>query len=352
MTKCPGIFALIPAYNPDAQIVSIIEELIASQIFERIIVVDDGSRKDKAEILEKIEANSQVSLLKHAINLGKGAALKTGLNFIAANYPDSCGAVTLDADGQHLANDVIKIAKALKENPNKLIMGCRQFDADVPFRSRFGNIATREILKIIGGIKVSDTQTGLRGIPLGFIPSLLKIKAQGYDFEMDMLMLTKSNRIQLLEVPINTIYIDNNKSSNFNPFLDSLRIYIVFVRFNISSLIAAAVDYTIFALVFMAWDNLVLAIAVARLIAGTVNFLINKKLVFKSDGNMLYSAFAYVSLVLILGVMAYSGVYLLSNYLNVNVYLAKVITELILYVISFVVQRNFVFITKDNELLS
>ena len=132
---------------------------------------------------------------------------------------------------QHTATDILKLAAALSTTPNQVVMGARGFDAGVPLRSRFGNMLTRYIMRAVTGQKLGDTQSGLRAVPLSFIPRLLKLRATGYDFELDMLVTCKDSGQRIREVPIETIYIENNRSSHFNPLRDSMRIYFVFIRF-------------------------------------------------------------------------------------------------------------------------
>ncbi|MSU36619.1 MAG: hypothetical protein EXS36_16270 [Pedosphaera sp.] len=161
----------------------------------------------------------------------QGAALKTGLNHAVVEHPGSVVVVTADADGQPAPADILKVASALTAaGDGHLILGVRGFATDVPFRSRFGNSLTRRIMKIVTGQAISDTQTGLRGIPFGFIPALLRLDPNGYDFELDMLVTCRSSGITIQEVPIATIYLNGNRSSHFNPLRDSMRIYFIFAR--------------------------------------------------------------------------------------------------------------------------
>jgi glycosyltransferase involved in cell wall biosynthesis len=124
------VTALIPAYNPSGQLVDLVRKLAASD-FAAIVVVNDGSKSDCDSIFEEISKISKVSLLRHAVNLGKGAALKTGLNYAYCNFEDHIGVVTIDADGQHLVEDAVKVAEALLEYPESLVMGVRSFKKDV-----------------------------------------------------------------------------------------------------------------------------------------------------------------------------------------------------------------------------
>jgi glycosyltransferase involved in cell wall biosynthesis len=220
------ITALIPAYNPTSELKELVGDLLKNG-FERVVVVDDGSEVASKLLFDSLKDKDRVVLLRHAVNLGKGAALKTGLNYIYCHSGADSGVVTLDADGQHLVEDALKVAVALIKHPESLIMGTRVFDKDVPLRSRIGNVITRHLFRLLTGINLTDTQTGLRGIPKDYIPPLLKIKSNGYEFELDMLIACKYTGVVIVEQTINTVYIDGNRSSYFNPIIDSMKIYFV-----------------------------------------------------------------------------------------------------------------------------
>src|SRR4029077_1048749 len=137
-----------------------------------------------------LAALPQVVVLVHAVNRGKGNALKTAFNqFLLTTPVDSPGVVTADADGQHLPDDVRRVAERLERSRSSLVLGGRTFEGDVPFRSRFGNTVTRGVVRLLLGRPIFDTQPGLRGIPRGFLPELVS-QAEGghYEFELEMLV--------------------------------------------------------------------------------------------------------------------------------------------------------------------
>lgn len=339
---------LIPAYKPDHQLLDLIDRLTDSGI-SNIIIIDDGSGSEFKDLFDKIRTNSFCSLCTHAVNLGKGRAIKTGLNYALTTYPELSGIVTADADGQHLPEDILKVQKKLIENPKNLILGCRSFDKKIPFRSKLGNEITKKIFHLLVGVKVSDTQTGLRGIPSKYIPECIKMDGEKYEYEINMLASGGKHGISIKEIPIETVYIDQNRSSHFNPVLDSIRIYFVLFRFLISSLSTSVIDFIIFILCSQFGLNILLSTVMARLVAGNYNFVINKKLVFKSESNAI-SAFAkYWSLVILLGSLSYMGILTLVNYASLNLLLSKALLETLLFFISFAVQRNLIFYSKESS---
>jgi glycosyltransferase involved in cell wall biosynthesis len=213
---------LIPAYVPGEELVSVVAGLAEIDTI-LTVVVDDGSPEECQSIFERITMLPRTVLLTHSVNMGKGAALKTGFKYLVEKQIQTV--VTADADGQHSLSDILKIAEVSLDQPMTLVLGVRMFDKNVPPRSMFGNTITRWVLKLLFGLKLQDTQTGLRAIPHGLLTDYLAIQPNRYEYELEMLLLSSTKNIPLLEVPIETIYINSNKASHFNSLVDSFRIY-------------------------------------------------------------------------------------------------------------------------------
>jgi len=161
--------------------------------------------------------------LRHDVNRGKGAALKTAFAAIARDFPDAVGVVTADADGQHLPADIAAVAKSTMENPGRITLGVRAFDGEVPLRSRFGNAWSRWFFFLLTGTMVYDTQTGLRGIPCKFLRALCDIPGDRYEYEGRMLVAAALMKAKPVQVRIKTVYLEGNRTSHFNPIRDSIR---------------------------------------------------------------------------------------------------------------------------------
>lgn len=213
----------IPAYKPDEKLIELIEALEELGC-TRIVVADDGSGCEYTPVFTKAEELG-CDLVRHEHNLGKGAALRTGIQKAVFQFGSDISVVTADADGQHIPRDIVRIADTLAANPSCLILGVRDFDSDnVPARSKWGNRFTSAFFKAGTGVSCSDTQTGLRGIPSSLIPLALRTKGDRYDYEMNF--LTEAvKRARLITVPIETIYEDNNGKSHFRTVRDSFLIY-------------------------------------------------------------------------------------------------------------------------------
>lgn len=336
---------LIPAYKPCKKLVSLCDRLTALK--QKVVVVDDGSGETFAHIFLSLKTKG-VQIIKHAVNLGKGQALKTGFNHILNEYPNACGVITADADGQHDIEDILKLKKQFEFSSGHLWLGKRTFEGNIPFRSKFGNTLTRYVCKLFINQPIHDTQTGLRGIPVSLIPKLLKTAANGYDFELDMLILAAQKHYLIREMEIKTIYEHKNKSSHFNPLIDSLKIYFVFFRFLLFSIVCGLLDFIFFIIGYAIFQQIFISEFMARLLSGSINFIWNKQLVFKSKDRMLPEALRYTLLCLINLVFSY-GLITSLVYVGVNVQLSKLISLIGLFIANFCIQKLLVF-NKDEQI--
>ncbi|MDL2279623.1 glycosyltransferase [Desulfovibrio sp. OttesenSCG-928-G11] len=344
MTTTSAITIIIPAYRPGHALPEIVRDIISQTApgeLGGILVVDDGSEEAYRPVFESLQALPQVTVLRHAVNLGKGAALKTAFNH-ALLTKSSAGVVTADADGQHLPADILKVARTFAVNPTSLVLGCRAFDRDVPLRSKFGNSLTAHVTRFLLGKKIADTQTGLRAIPTCFLGDLLRLNTTGYDFEMDMLITAVNKGHDIIQTVISTVYLDGNCHSHFNPLLDSLAIYYVFLRHVGNALATAAIDYLVFALALLATESFGLSLVLGRIFAGTFNFCTAKILVFKSSTSLLRELCLYTALVSVFTALSY-GIIIKLNSFGAPILLVKALVELTIFLIAFVIQRAFIF---------
>lgn len=211
-----GIVVLIPAYEPSDELPRLVRLL--NESFSRIVIVNDGSTRG-LEYFDEVRPFVE-KILVHSANRGKGAAIKTALDYIG-----DADVITVDADGQHLVPDIVRVAEAMKTHREGLTLGVRAFDGKVPLRSRFGNWWTRLFFFLLTGLYVRDTQTGLRGIPASMIKRVRALPGERYEYEMVMLADAKRHPQRPLQIPIETVYIDNNSESHFSPLKDTIRIY-------------------------------------------------------------------------------------------------------------------------------
>lgn len=347
---------IIPSYEPDERLLSLLNTLNKEKIGP-VIIVDDGSGKQYSAVFAQAEAiikpNNGV-LLTHEINKGKGRALKTAFRYVLEHFPDAIGAVTADSDGQHTAECIKKVMKALYDNSNALILGVRNLKRDdIPWKSRIGNCITERVFAYAAGVHISDTQTGLRGIPREFMKLLLNVPGERFEFETQML-LESVKKYPIEEIPIETIYDSvENHQTHFNPIIDSAKIYRIlgkrFLKYFFSSASSSVVDlilFLIFCRLFEKKWELYVAIATiaARVISAIYNYLINYLLVFKSKERISNSGIKYFVLAIVQmgmsAVLVSAGVGLCPFIPKIII---KIIIDSILFLASYYMQQKYIF---------
>ncbi|HNX63959.1 MAG TPA: bifunctional glycosyltransferase family 2/GtrA family protein [Oscillospiraceae bacterium] len=340
------ICAIIPSLNPDEKILEVVKGL-KEKNFYRIILVDDGSiDKHYFDILK-----ADCDILTHYKNLGKGRAMKTAFNYYFNEYSDICkGVVVVDGDNQHHPDDVVNCCNELLGNPESLVLGVRNFDEkNVPKSNRMGNKITAWVFKTLCGIQISDTQTGLRAIGNKALLDFMEVKGERFEYETNMLLETKRLDIPINEVNIRTIYIEENKTSHFNPLKDGWSIYKVLVKFMSSSIASTVIDFTVFALTIFAFGflpehiKLLIATLTSRVTSSAFNYFLNHKVVFKSKAGIKSSVIKYYTLCTVQMLLSYAGVFAFTSYLNVNELISKIIVDFTLFLISFQIQREWVY---------
>ena len=340
MEKQSGIIVLIPAYKPDARMVELVRELRDNRL--DVMLVDDGGQEPFAPLFAQCrELGAEVAV--HTVNLGKGRALKTGINAALLAWPELQGIVTADADGQHTPTDIVRLIDALREHPDALVLGSRQFTGEVPFKSRWGNRITRFVYALASGVHVGDTQTGLRALPRRSLGEMLRIDGERYEYEMNVLLKLRDMKLTVFEVPIETIYIDDNAGSHFNPVRDAFRIYMVIFRYLFSSVTSFAVDYLLYwmCLGLLRLSPLV-SYALARLVSSQVNYHLNKHTVFSGRGGK-HSMVKYYALAVAQGLVGAGLVQVLPQMLPISAAIIKIPVDLALFAVSYFIQRDFVF---------
>ena len=348
-----ALAVLIPARRYEPALTPLVDALLAAGL-GAIILVDDGSPAEDRPAFAGLADKDRVLLTHHAVNLGKGRALKTGMNCFLHSFPDFLGLITADADGQHTASDIVRIGEALLAHPQRVVLGSRSFAGTVPLRSRIGNSLTRQIFRFASGEPIHDTQSGLRGFPTKQLPELLTPDGERYEYEMTVLAHLCRSGLTPLEVPIATVYIDNNRSSHFDPVRDSMRIYFVLLRYYAASLLSAVLDFALFAIVYLMTHS-ILASLIAGRISSLANYLLNRRFVFK-HGAVLNATlprrgatWRYALLVLAIGTLSYGGIRGLAVNLQWNVLVAKAVVDSLLSLASFSAQRTFVFPMREDR---
>lgn len=364
---------IIPALNPDEKMLRLVRDLRAYG-FERIITVDDGSEAAYRQLFEAAQTLGCV-VIRHEQNRGKGAALRTAMRTSQQLYGE-VSFITVDADGQHLPEDILRVAEAMELHPASLVLGTRDFSGDhVPKKSLLGNRITAKVFRLTTGIDCPDTQTGLRGIPSCLTDLACETSGNRYEYEMNFLM-DASQRVPFVSVPITTVYEDGNKCSHFRPVRDSILVYKRPLRFVASSLTGAVCDVLLFALLLYFFTGrwnvsagqtlpgggivtqgaagvsglrqyvygahvILFATIAARIGSGIVNFLMNKYWSFESRASGRKELLRY-GILFAAQMFASAGLAMLLSLIIPSV-AGKMIADTSLFFISYVIQQRWVF---------
>lgn len=345
------VSVIIPAYKPDEKLLHTLKELSKAG-FTDILVVNDGSGEEFEDIFQEVKELPECTLLEHSVNRGKGAALKTAFAFFLENRSDKSCVVTADADGQHMPRDIMAVAnKAL--DCHRLVLGVRNFSSEeVPARSKFGNGMTKGIFRLFFGMRIQDTQTGLRAIPGEYLEKLLKVGGDRYEYETNMLLWVNRERLSLEQVEITTVYLNENQSSHFRAVRDSIRVYGLILKYLFSSCAAAVIDASVFYVLRRWLFDTFPAAFIARAVSSLVNFLINARFVFGDRPGpktlvkyyILAVAQIGISTALVFGTEQLFGI--VSPAVST---VAKVVIDTVLFFVSFRIQHKWVFNNQDSE---
>ncbi|OGZ02435.1 MAG: hypothetical protein A2430_02065 [Candidatus Liptonbacteria bacterium RIFOXYC1_FULL_36_8] len=336
--------AVIPAYNPGVSVKKAVEATLIHT--EAVILVDDGSDGENKVFFEEWENHKRVFIVKHEKNLGKGHALFSG--FKEALNLSFDYLVTLDSDGQHNPEEIRSFKDFLEKGEKAdLVVGERNFSL-MPWKSRIGNVFTAKIFGMFFGNEVSDTQSGFRVISREFIEDILKEVNPGrYETEMNILTRAFQSGRKVGGVKIETIYIEKNKNSKFNPVADSISVLGRFVKFSLFSFSAFILDYSIYTVLnFFGGIYFIQANVISKTVAVIYYFFVNKYVVFYSRGNTVFEAGRYVFLVAINIFTTSVFLYLLVQEGDWSKYFAKPAADAIMFLINFLLMGKFVYKVK------
>ena len=347
-----GITIVLPSLNPDEKLNQVVKGLLAEG-FDDIVIVNDGSDDAHMAPFEEAAAHPEVTVLVHEVNKGKGRALKTAFAYVKEHRPDAAGVVTVDGDNQHLSKDIKACAEKMTETGD-VIFGCRDFGLpNVPWKSRFGNRCTSMVLGLFCGIRLSDTQTGLRAIPAKYLDMMCRVRGERFEYETEMILALKQAKIAFREVVIDTVYIEDNKSTHFHPIRDSFKIYRIIFAFVFSSAASCLIDYLIFTVLVFLLDpvmtrgvKLLAAFLPARVVSSLFNYTMNRKTVFHSDAPVKKTIARYYILCVAQAACSYGLLWLLSELLDAGSLLEivlKAVVDMVLFLISFRIQQAWVF---------
>lgn len=197
-----NIAVVIPVFNEKKHIKKLLSSLYKHKL--PIIVVDDGSNDGSLEEL----MNKKIILLRHKINLGKGAAMKTGANYAFSKKTEAI--IFLDSDNQHDPLDLKIFIQKLKLSKYDAVFGVRGFSKHTPFVRRLGTRFASNLMRLMYGINISDPLCGYRAITKSAY-SKLKWDSLGYGVELEVIAKVAKKNLKFIQIPVKTIYNDKDK---------------------------------------------------------------------------------------------------------------------------------------------
>lgn len=367
-----NVIVVLPSLDPDERMPKTVRGMLAAG-FSRVLVVNDGSKPENLHFFDEVAEIAGVTVIGYEVNKGKGSALKTAFRWILDNEPDVAGAITVDGDDQHAPDDTARCAEKMLETGH-ITIGCRDFDdPSVPRRNRFGNKTTIAVFRLLIGMKISDTQTGLRAFPRNRFEWLLTIEGERFEYENNMLLDMNDQKVPFEEVKIKTIYIGGNSTSHFDPIRDSIKVYKPILKrargfkYLIGSSGSAVIDVASFALIngLLRLAGLTgsvetgasllgtrdalrifIATAAARLISSLCNYHWNRKAVFHSKEKKSRTMTRYYILCVCQFFIMSTLVSVLSQLTHATGFgetCLKMLVDLVLFFGSYQIQKHWVF---------
>lgn len=352
---------VIPALSPDPKVTDYVSTLL-DKGFRQVVVVDDGSGEAFAGTFYTLEGMEGCTVLRHEKNRGKGRALKTAFAHIL-NCPlwEGSAVVTADADGQHSVEDVCAVAAAAAAEEKRLVMGVRDLSLpNVPTRSKIGNRVTSWAFHLLYGVRLEDTQTGLRGIPWGLLRWCAGIEGDRFEYEMNMLIKAAREHVELRQVSIEVIYYDNNAGSHLHTVRDAWRVFCILMAglgwYTAAAALSAAADVLTFwlgsAVIFRPLSDLACywwSTLTARALSSTLNYSLNRRYVFGAKPRPRTVVRYYC---LWLGQLMCS--YLLLLFMTVLIpslppVVSKALVDILLAIGSYQIQMHWVFREEDED---
>ena len=357
---------VLPSLDPDRKFESVVAGLVEAG-FRHIVIVDDGSCAERRRFFDEAAKRPECTVLTHEVNRGKGRALKTAFAYVREKLPELRGVITIDGDGQHLTADIIACGRRMLEQEDSVVLGCRDFSQPgVPPRSVAGNRTTSRFFRLFFGIRLSDTQTGLRAIPARYLETFCGIEGERFEYETNMLLYMKRLGIPFLEQPITTVYDPDDYSSHYNAVKDSLRITKVMLRFfatgsgfryALSSGLSFLVDNGLYHFLFAGFLGRVaiklvspLAQACARVVSSLFNFTMNDRYVFQNRSDHGKALLKYYCLCIPQTLVSLVCLTALVSAMEITAprlaTLIKILVETLLFFISYFIQKKWVFRRK------
>lgn len=307
------------------------------ETFETNILIID-TRSDKDGYLPVLDMENYGDKV-HGIHATKSKAPLAGMSYYAKHIQkNASGAILVDMDQGFNLQDIQIVVDAMENIPETIIIGGRE-DKEV-FRKSSSFFISQ--LSKLSGVRIEDINSGLRGLPASFVNYLIEQNTNKSNFWLEMYIQAGKSQTQLIEVPIHS----PNKSKSpilINFLINSSKLIYIFLRFSFLSMVTAGIDYAVFSVILLFSHSIFFSILIARIVAGSFQFFMGKKWVFKSKSKFISELLKYILLVGLLMLVSYSFIELMVTNFGMNAIISKMIAELSLFLISFIVQKKIIF---------
>jgi putative flippase GtrA len=340
----PTIAALIPANGPTDALPKLAQALRARGLL--VVVTVDGGEAECDAVFDSCAQNARVIRLPE--RAGRGAAIRAGVA-CAREELGNCVVVTADAEGNNAIDDILRVAGIAQENPGTLILGAR-----ARCRNRAAALALRLLYRAFAKLDVHDLTTGLRAFDASLFHLIEETPGERDECEMNVLLKCAKEKIPIVETKIETVCPDGGAGTLLSAFRHYLRVYGNMIKFSLSSFAGFLTDYAMFNLLYaltpaMGEIRIDFSNYVARAISATLNYAINRRLVFKSRENVARTAVQYFVLAAIILIFNTKILDFLIDKAHFNAQIAKLLTELMFFLMSWLAQRFIIFRKKRAE---
>jgi glycosyltransferase involved in cell wall biosynthesis len=227
--KQPSIVVAVPVFNNERTVAKVVREILDMNL--PVLVINDGSTDSSSKNI----AGLPVSRIDFPANRGKGAAIRSAFTWAKKN--NFTHIITIDADGQHDPQDIPHFVEKIKKFPNRVIIGKRNFNMDVPGKSRFGRGWSNLWIRIVSGKNTPDSQSGFRAYPAGLLGDM-KFLGRRYEFEVEVLARSAWAGLEFDWVDVSVRYFQGaERVSHFKPLRDNFRISIIYTLLVLRKLI-------------------------------------------------------------------------------------------------------------------
>jgi glycosyltransferase involved in cell wall biosynthesis len=217
---------VLPTYNNAGTLADILQRTLALGL--PTYVIDDGSTDGTRQALEPFSHTPGLTVLNHRVNRGKAAAMRTA--FAAAHAHARTHALTLDTDGQLSPEQAPDLLAAAARNPRALVLGLRSRTIhNYPASNRFGRKLSNLLIRVESGVRVGDSQCGMRVYPLDMLAAI-PVRSSRYGYEMEVITRAAWAGVPILEVPVSCKYFPPaQRVSHYRPWLDTSRAVLLHV---------------------------------------------------------------------------------------------------------------------------